>query len=75
MRINRLVDKYICGKRSEIDAICDGTDVLFRNHGTVEEQVYCDSIECISSFSISQKVKDTILEYAKLGIGIGMLDF
>ena len=25
-----LVDKYICGKEIEIDAICDGTDVLFR---------------------------------------------
>lgn len=72
-----LVDKYICGKEVEIDAICDGTDVFVPGIMELVERTGVhsgDSISVYPSFSISQKVKDTILEYAKkLGIGIGIV--
>ena len=72
-----LVDKYICGKEVEIDAICDGTDVFVPGIMELVERTGVhsgDSISVYPSFSISNKVKQTILEYAKkLGIGIGIV--
>ena len=71
-----LVDKYICGKEVEIDAICDGTDVFVPGIMELVERTGVhsgDSISVYPSFSISNKVKNTILEYAKkLGVGIGI---
>lgn len=71
-----LVDKYICGKEVEIDAVCDGNDVFVPGIMELVERTGVhsgDSISVYPSFSISDKVKKTILEYAKkLGIGIGI---
>lgn len=72
-----LVDKYICGKEVEIDAICDGTDVFVPGIMELVERTGVhsgDSISVYPTFSISDKVKTTILDYAKkLGIGIGIV--
>ena len=72
-----LVDKYIRGKEVEVDAICDGTDVFVPGIMELVERTGVhsgDSISVYPPFSISQKVKDTILDYTyKLGIGIGII--
>ena len=72
-----LVDKYICGKEVEIDAICDGVDVFIPGIMELVERTGVhsgDSISVYPTFSISEKVKETILDYAKkLGIGIGIV--
>ncbi|MBR2871598.1 MAG: carbamoyl-phosphate synthase large subunit [Clostridia bacterium] len=72
-----LVDKYISGKEVEIDAICDGKDVFVPGIMELVERTGIhsgDSISVYPTFSISQKVKDTILEYSKkLGLGIGIV--
>lgn len=71
-----LVDKYIRGKEVEVDAICDGTDVFVPGIMELVERTGVhsgDSISVYPPFSVSQKVKDTILDYAKkLGLGIGI---
>ncbi len=72
-----LVDKYIAGKEVEIDAICDGEDVFIPGIMELVERTGIhsgDSISVYPSFSISEKVKETILEYGKkLGLGIGII--
>ena len=72
-----LVDKYISGKELEVDAICDGTDVFFPGIMELVERTGIhsgDSISVYPTFSISQKTKDTILDYTKkLGLGIGIV--
>ena len=71
-----LVDKYIIGKEVEVDAICDGIDVFVPGIMELVERTGIhsgDSISVYPTFSISDKVKGTILQYAKkLGIGIGI---
>ena len=72
-----LVDKYIIGKEVEVDAICDGRDVFIPGIMELVERTGIhsgDSISVYPSFSISSKVKGTILQYAKkLGLGIGIV--
>ena len=72
-----LVDKYICGKEVEVDAVCDGRDVFVPGIMELVERTGIhsgDSISVYPAFSISEKVKETILEYAKkLGLGIGIV--
>ncbi len=72
-----LVDKYIKGKEVEVDAVCDGKDVFVPGIMELVERTGIhsgDSISVYPSFSLSQKVKDTILEYTKkLGLGIGII--
>ncbi|MBQ4630593.1 MAG: carbamoyl-phosphate synthase large subunit [Clostridia bacterium] len=72
-----LVDKYIRGKEVEIDAICDGKDVFVPGIMELVERTGIhsgDSISVYPTFSISDKVKGIILEYAKkLGLGIGIV--
>ena len=72
-----LVDKYICGKEVEVDAICDGTDVFVPGIMELVERTGVhsgDSISVYPSFSISEKVKETILDYTKkLGLGVGII--
>ena len=72
-----LVDKYICGKEVEIDAICDGKDVFVPGIMELVERTGVhsgDSISVYPTFSISERVKEIILDYAKkLGIGIGII--
>ncbi|MBE6584207.1 MAG: carbamoyl-phosphate synthase large subunit [Ruminococcaceae bacterium] len=72
-----LVDKYISGKEVEIDAICDGHDVFVPGIMELVERTGIhsgDSISVYPAFSISDKVKGIILQYAKkLGRGIGIV--
>ena len=72
-----LVDKYIQGREVEIDAICDGINVFVPGIMELVERTGIhsgDSISVYPSFSISDKVKGIILQYAKkLGLGIGIV--
>ena len=72
-----LVDKYIRGKEVEIDAVCDGKEVFVPGIMELVERTGVhsgDSISVYPPFSISDKVKETILNYAgKLGVGIGIV--
>ena len=72
-----LVDKYIEGREVEVDAICDGYNVFVPGIMELVERTGVhsgDSISVYPSFSISDKVKGTILQYAKkLGLGIGIV--
>ena len=72
-----LVDKYIQGKEVEVDAICDGRNVFVPGIMELVERTGIhsgDSISVYPTFSISDKVKGTILTYAKkLGLGIGII--
>ena len=72
-----LVDHYIQGKEVEVDAICDGRDVFVPGIMELVERTGIhsgDSISVYPTFSISDKVKGIILQYAKkLGLGIGII--
>ncbi len=72
-----LVDKYLQGKEVEVDAICDGQDVFVPGIMELVERTGVhsgDSISVYPTFSISDKVKGIILQYAKkLGLGIGII--
>ncbi len=72
-----LVDKYIIGKEVEVDAICDGKDVFVAGIMELVERTGIhsgDSISVYPTFSISDKVKGTILRYTKqLGLAIGII--
>ena len=72
-----LVDKYIEGREVEIDAICDGINVFVPGIMELVERTGVhsgDSISVYPPFSISNKVKGIILQYAKkLGLGIGIV--
>ena len=72
-----LVDKYIRGKEVEVDAVCDGKDVFVPGIMELVERTGVhsgDSISVYPPYSLSQKVKDTILDYTyKLGMGIGIV--
>ena len=72
-----LVDKYIIGKELEIDAVCDGKDVFIPGIMELVEKTGIhsgDSISVYPTFSVSQKAKETIIDYAvKLGLGIGII--
>ena len=72
-----LVDKYIQGKEVEVDAICDGRNVFVPGIMELVERTGIhsgDSISVYPTFSISDKVKGIILQYAKkLGLGIGIV--
>ncbi len=72
-----LVDKYIQGKEVEVDAICDGLNVFVPGIMELVERTGIhsgDSISVYPSFSISDRVKGIILQYAKkLGLGIGIV--
>ena len=72
-----LVDKYIMGKELETDAICDGRDVYIPGIMEHVEKTGIhsgDSISVYPTFSVSQKVKDTIISYTvQLGLKIGIV--
>ena len=72
-----LVDKYITGKELEVDAVCDGKDVFIPGIMEHVEKTGIhsgDSISIYPTFSVSQKAKDTIIDYTvKLGLGIGIV--
>ena len=72
-----LVDKYISGKELEVDAICDGKDVFVPGIMELVERTGIhsgDSISVYPTFSISEKIRETILDYTRrLGLGIGII--
>ncbi len=72
-----LVDRYIQGKEVEVDAICDGNDVFVPGIMELVERTGVhsgDSISVYPTYSISNKVKGIILQYAKkLGLSIGII--
>lgn len=63
-----LVDKYLMGKEVEVDAVCDGEDILIPGIMEHIERAGIhsgDSISVYPSQSISEKVKDEIVDYTK----------
>lgn len=72
-----LVDKYIMGKELEVDAICDGKDVFIPGIMEHVERTGVhsgDSISIYPTFSVSQAVKDKIIDYTlRLGPAIGIV--
>ena len=63
-----LVDKYLMGKEIEVDAICDGTDILIPGIMEHIERTGVhsgDSISVYPAHTISEKAKDTLVEYTK----------
>ena len=72
-----LVDKYVSGKEVEVDAICDGKEVFIPGIMELVERTGVhsgDSTSVYPPFSISQKVKDVIIDYTtRLGMGIGIV--
>ncbi len=63
-----LVDKYLMGKEIEVDAVCDGTDILIPGIMEHIERAGIHSGDSISVYpakSISEKTKKTIAEYTR----------
>ena len=63
-----LVDKYLMGKEIEVDAICDGEDILIPGIMEHIERTGVhsgDSISVYPAHTISQKAKDTLVEYTR----------
>ena len=64
-----LVDKYLQGKEIEVDAVCDGKDILIPGIMEHIERAGIHSGDSISVYPaqslISRKSKDTIVEYTK----------
>jgi carbamoyl-phosphate synthase large subunit len=62
-----LVDKYVMGKEAEVDAICDGEDVLIPGIMEHIERAGVhsgDSMAVYPPTTLSQHEKDTIVDYA-----------
>ncbi len=72
-----LVDKYIMGKELEVDAICDGENVLIPGIMEHVEKTGIhsgDSISVYPTFSVSDKVRETIVDYTvRLGKAMGII--
>ncbi len=63
-----LVDKYLQGKELEVDAVCDGTDILIPGIMEHIERTGVhsgDSISVYPAHTITDKVKATIAEYTR----------
>lgn len=76
-----LIDKYLMGREIEVDAICDGEEILIP--GIMEHLERAgvhsgDSITMYPTQNVSTTIKEKVLEYTKklaLGIGIkGMIN-
>ncbi|MCR4587655.1 MAG: carbamoyl-phosphate synthase large subunit [Lachnospiraceae bacterium] len=62
-----LVDKYLMGKELEVDAVCDGTDILIPGIMEHIERTGVHSGDSISVYpapTVSDKVKATIADYS-----------
>lgn len=63
-----LVDKYLQGKEIEVDAVCDGTDILIPGIMEHIERTGIHSGDSISVYpapTISEPIKEMIVEYTK----------
>ena len=71
-----LVDKYVVGQECEVDAICDGENVFIPGIMEHIERTGVhsgDSMSVYPPYSISQKVKDTIVDYTtRIGLKLNM---
>ena len=64
-----LVDKYLMGKEVEVDAVCDGTDILIPGIMEHVERTGVHSGDSISVYpapTVSESVKAKITEYTRL---------
>lgn len=72
-----LIDKYIIGKECEIDAVCDGNDVVIPGVMELVEGTGIhsgDSISVYPPMTLSSKVIDKMVEYTiQLGKAIGII--
>jgi carbamoyl-phosphate synthase large subunit len=72
-----LIDRYIIGKEVEVDCICDGDEVLIPGIMEHIERAGVHSGDSMSVYppvSLSQQVKDTVVDYAiRLSRGIGVI--
>ncbi len=72
-----LVDRYIMGRELEVDAICDGEQVFIPGIMEHVEKTGIhsgDSISVYPTFSVSEKVKEKIIDYTvRLGRRIGII--
>ncbi len=63
-----LVDKYLQGRELEVDAVCDGTDILIPGIMEHIERTGVhsgDSISVYPAYTVSDHVKETIAEYTR----------
>ena len=63
-----LVDKYLMGKEIEVDAVCDGTDILIPGIMEHIERTGVHSGDSISVYpapTISDEVREMLVEYTK----------
>ncbi len=63
-----LVDKYLMGKELEVDAVCDGTDILIPGIMEHIERTGVhsgDSISVYPAWTISDTVRERIAEYSR----------
>lgn len=71
-----LIDKYLMGREIEVDAICDGEEVLIP--GVMEHLERAgvhsgDSITLYPAQNVSRETKEKVLDYTrKLALGIGI---
>jgi carbamoyl-phosphate synthase large subunit len=72
-----LIDRYLTGKEIEVDAICDGTDVLIPGIMEHIERAGVHSGDSIAVYppqKISENVKSKLIEYTdKLAKGLGIV--
>ncbi|MDE6713001.1 MAG: carbamoyl-phosphate synthase large subunit, partial [Lachnospiraceae bacterium] len=62
-----LIDKYLMGKELEVDAVCDGNDILIPGIMEHVERTGVhsgDSISVYPAHTIGDQVKETIVEYS-----------
>ncbi len=63
-----LVDKYLMGKEVEVDAVCDGDDILIPGIMEHVERAGIHSGDSISVYptqNVSEKVQDVIVDYTR----------
>lgn len=63
-----LVDKYLMGRELEVDAVCDGEDILIPGIMEHIERTGVhsgDSISVYPAYSVSENVVNTIVEYSR----------
>lgn len=63
-----LVDKYLQGMEIEVDAVCDGTDILIPGIMEHIERAGIHSGDSISVYpaqSLTQEIEDTLVEYTR----------
>ena len=72
-----LVDKYVVGQECEVDAVCDGENVFIPGIMEHIERTGVhsgDSMSVYPPYSLSQKVKDIIVDYTtRIGIKLNMI--